>query len=235
MKLLLLAKEPVPGRVKTRLVPPLTFPEAAEVAQAALADSLQAAVGCGADEVVVALDGAPGPWLPAGVRVVPQRGTAFADRLAAAWSDCGGPALQIGMDTPQVSSALLDRCLAALAQDLGSALLGRAADGGWWALGLSRPHERMFRGIPMSTPATGARQWCRLVELGLRPRPLPVLRDVDTWADALAVADQAPAGRFAARVAALRERCGGGAIPVGASLLPAAPAFAQPARVAMAR
>ncbi|MEO5678521.1 MAG: glycosyltransferase, partial [Acidimicrobiales bacterium] len=71
---LVLAKEPVAGRVKTRLCPPLTPAEAAAVAEAALADTLAAVARCGADRLVVALDGAPGPWLPAGFEVIPQRG-----------------------------------------------------------------------------------------------------------------------------------------------------------------
>ena len=72
MDLLVLAKEPIPGRVKTRLCPPCTPAEAARLAAACLADTLEAACAAGADRVLVALDGRPGDWLPPGVRVVGQ-------------------------------------------------------------------------------------------------------------------------------------------------------------------
>ena len=114
MPIIVMAKAPVPGRVKTRLCPPCTAEEAALVAEAALVDTLAAALASSTDRVVLALDGRPGPWLPAGVDVVSQRGSGFGERLAAAWSEIGGPALQIGMDTPQVTPALLDLASAAL-------------------------------------------------------------------------------------------------------------------------
>ncbi len=193
-----MAKAPVAGRVKTRLCPPLTPEEAADVARAALADTLEAAGACGADERVLALDGDPGDWLPAGWRVVPQRGDSFADRLAAAWQDCGGPAVQIGMDTPQVTASLLDDALAHL--DHNDSALGLAPDGGWWALALQRPAVGVFDGVPMSTEATSWHQLRRLRECGLTPTLLPELVDVDTWAEAVAVSAVAPHGSFAATV-----------------------------------
>ncbi|HEX4865631.1 MAG TPA: DUF2064 domain-containing protein, partial [Acidimicrobiales bacterium] len=124
--LLVMAKAPVPGKVKTRLCPPLTPSEAAEVAAAALADTLEAVAGCRADRKILALDGSPGDWIPAGFEVVPQRGDTFNDRLAAAWKHANGPGLQIGMDTPQVTSELLDSCLAATFAPGVTASLGRA-------------------------------------------------------------------------------------------------------------
>ena len=106
-----MAKAPLPGRVKTRLCPPLTSQQAAEVAASALADTLAAVGACGADRRIVALDGPPGDWLPAGFEVIPQRGDGLAARLQAAWRDAAGPGLQIGMDTPQVTAELLDDAL----------------------------------------------------------------------------------------------------------------------------
>ncbi|NEA82606.1 glycosyltransferase, partial [Actinospica acidiphila] len=70
--LLVIAKEPRPGRVKTRLTPPFTPEEAAALAEAALADTLDAVARTPARRRVLVLDGSPGPWLPAGVEVVPQ-------------------------------------------------------------------------------------------------------------------------------------------------------------------
>jgi uncharacterized protein len=193
---LVMAKSPVAGRVKTRLCPPCSPAEAAAVAEAALADTLEAAVQSGAGRTVVALAGAPGPWLPAGVVVVPQAGATFQERLAHAWDAAGGPGVQIGMDTPQVAPALLDEALAAL--DRTDAALGPAVDGGWWALALRRPDPRVFDGVPMSTAETGRRQRARLAALGLSVAALPPLADIDTVEDLRAVASSAPTTRTAA-------------------------------------
>ena len=198
LHVLVMAKEPVPGRVKTRLSPPCTAVQAAELAEAALADTLEAVAACGADRRLLALDGRPGPWLPAGFEVFAQRGHGLDERLAAAWDHAGGPGLQIGMDTPQVTAALLDRCLGRLAAQGATAALGLAEDGGWWALGLRRPDPAVFLGVPMSTRRTGSAQEGRLRQLGHQPVPLPRLRDVDDIDDARAVAQGAPGTRFAA-------------------------------------
>ncbi|MGH9154729.1 MAG: DUF2064 domain-containing protein [Acidimicrobiales bacterium] len=199
MNLLVVARAPVPGRCKTRLCPPCTPHEAAALATAALADTLEAVAALAGDGVrpVLALDGAPGPWLPPGFRVLAQRGRSLDERLANAWDDMGGPGLQIGMDTPQVTPALLRGALAALAHPAADAALGLAADGGWWALGLRRPDWRALIGVPMSTPVTGAAQLRRLRYLGLAVATLPTLRDVDVMADAVAVAADIPDSRFA--------------------------------------
>ncbi|MEU9641793.1 DUF2064 domain-containing protein [Streptomyces sp. NPDC048188] len=195
--LLVIAKEPRPGRVKTRLTPPFTPVEAAALAEAALRDTLAAVAAAPARRRVLVLDGAPGPWLPPGFDVVPQCAGGLDERLADAFAGCTGPALLIGMDTPQVTPALLTA-------DFGNcdACFGPAEDGGFWALGLARPEPALLRGVPMSTPVTGAVQRERLLAAGLRVRDLPPLRDVDTAADARAVAALAPHGRFAARLAA---------------------------------
>jgi glycosyltransferase A (GT-A) superfamily protein (DUF2064 family) len=201
---LVVAKEPVPGRVKTRLCPPLDPVEAARVAEAALADTLDAVARCGADRRVIALDGRPGPWLPAGIEVVPQVRGALGGRLAAAWRRAGGPGLQLGMDTPQVTPSLLDDALGRLVDgDPRTALLGPAEDGGWWALGLRQWSRGVFDGVPMSTAHTGARQADRLRSLGLAVTTLSVLRDIDTAADAVAVAATAPDTRTAGVVRSL--------------------------------
>ncbi|MFD3437816.1 DUF2064 domain-containing protein [Streptomyces sp. NPDC058685] len=194
--LLVIAKEPRPGRVKTRLTPPFTPQEAAELAEAALADTLHTVAATPASRRVLVLDGSPGPWLPAGFDVVPQCAGGLDERLAEAFAGCGGPALLIGMDTPQVTPELLSVDFTDC-----DAHFGPAQDGGFWALGLARPDPALLRGVPMSTAETGAVQRDRLVAAGLRVRDLPCLRDVDTAADAQAVAALAPHGRFAARLA----------------------------------
>lgn len=198
--LAVIAKAPLAGRCKTRLCPPCTPGQAAALAAAALADTLRAVAATPCERRVVVLDGAPGAWLADGVEVVPQRGGGLAERLASAFADIGGPALVIGMDTPQVTPRLLGHALRRLAR--GDAVIGAATDGGYWAIGLRRPDPAAFHGVPMSDPATGAAQRARLRALGLTARELPALRDVDDIDDARAVAALAPQTSFARTLAA---------------------------------
>jgi rSAM/selenodomain-associated transferase 1 len=194
--ILVIAKAPVPGRVKTRLTPPCTPRQAAALAAAALRDTLAAVAGTRrATRRVLVLEGEPGAWLPDGFVVVPQRGDGLAERLAAAFDEAGGPAFLVGMDTPQLTPALLDAGLAAL--DRADAAFGAAYDGGYWGIGLRRPDPAVFHDVPMSDARTAAVQRERLAELELRTALLPPLCDVDTIADARAVAAAAPASRFA--------------------------------------
>ena len=198
--LLVIAKAPVPGRVKTRLTPPCTPEQAAALARAALEDTLAAARSVARDvRRVLVLDGEPGDWLPDGFEVVPQRGDGLAERLAAAFEDAGGPAFLVGMDTPQVTPALLAAGLDAVVG--GEAAFGAALDGGYWGIGLHEPDARVFEDVPMSAGNTGAVQRGRLASLGLRTRTLPPLRDIDTIEDARAVALEAPESRLAAALA----------------------------------
>ncbi|WP_018503875.1 TIGR04282 family arsenosugar biosynthesis glycosyltransferase [Parafrankia discariae] len=215
--LLVIAKEPVPGRVKTRLTPPYSPAEAARLAAAALADTLDAVAAASRTlraRPMVVLDGQPGPWLPPEFTVVGQTDGPFDVRLAAAFDAVHGqPALLIGMDTPQLDQD--DLVAAARRMRAGSdAVLGRALDGGWWALGLRSSDGSLVRGVRTSTAETGAHQRARLRAAGLRVGELAVLRDVDTVADVAPVAALAPGSRFAAVVDDLRPRL---AVPVGAA------------------
>ncbi|MFD8506980.1 DUF2064 domain-containing protein [Streptomyces sp. NPDC059687] len=203
--LLVIAKEPVPGRVKTRLTPPYTPMEAAAIAEAALADTLHTVLKTPARRRVLVLDGAPGPWLPPGFDVLPQGSGGLDERIASAFAHCDrGPALLVGMDTPQLTADLL----MGVGRDEYDAWFGPAADGGFWALGFGEPSraEALVPGVPMSTDHTGAVQRRRLAEAGLNVRDLPVLLDVDTAADAVAVAACCPVGsRFATTLNSLAE------------------------------
>ncbi|MFD8685841.1 DUF2064 domain-containing protein [Streptomyces sp. NPDC059651] len=201
--LLVIAKEPLPGRVKTRLTPPFSPVEAARLAEASLCDTLRTVRGLPAARRTVVLDGAPGAWLPPGIEVVEQGAGGLDERLAAAFGACTGPTLLIGMDTPQITAAHLAPALAPGAWDGCDAWFGPAEDGGFWALGLAEPDPALLRGVPMSVPETGAVQRRRLVDAGLTVRDLPRLRDVDTAADAACVAALAPHGLFAAELARL--------------------------------
>ena len=192
-----MAKAPVVGRVKTRLCPPCDAAQAAAIAQAALEDTLQAALLCG-HPVVLALDGPRGDWLPAGIEVIAQQGLSFNERLASAWLHLADGGVQVGMDTPQITPQLLDDAVRAVS-DSGAAF-GPATDGGWWLLGLARPEPTAFEAIAMSASDTGARQLERLRVLGYHPTILPTLTDIDTWATAVEVGALAAGSRTARAV-----------------------------------
>ena len=203
--LIVIAKAPLPGRAKTRLCPPCTPEDAAALAQAALHDTLAAVAATPASKRVVALEGEAGAWLPAGFEVIVQRGHGLGERLAAAFDDVGEPAFLVAMDTPQLTPALLEIALAALARPGVGAALGPARDGGYWGIGLRRPDRRAFAGVPMSSERTLLSQRTRLQALGIRCAELPTLTDVDTIHSARAVARAAPNTRFAAELAARRH------------------------------
>ena len=199
--LVVIAKAPQPGRSKTRFCPPCTLGQAAELAEAALADTLAAVAAAPAPRRILALDGEPPGWLPAGFELVPQEGSGLGERVGNALLASDGPALVVGMDTPQLTPALLCCAAAQLEAPGVDAVLGPALDGGYWAIGLRVPDPGALEGVPMSSPDTCAAQRRRLRELGLRVSNLPWLRDVDEIADAHAVAAAASRTRFAAALA----------------------------------
>lgn len=197
-----LAKEPVPGRVKTRLVPPLTHEQAAAVACASLSDTLASLHGLQARRRVVALDGAVGPWLPDGWQVVTQPRGGLDQRLTAAFRDAGGGStVVVGMDTPQ----LRPDHIAAFDPMQADACLGLCPDGGYWAIGLRDPAlaAAVIPGVAMSTDQTGAIQLSRLVDARLHVQALDILTDVDTIDTAREVAAIVPGSRFAQVLAAV--------------------------------
>ncbi len=201
--LIVLAKAPVAGRSKTRLTPPCTPPQAAELAEAALRDSCAAVASVDGTRHVLVLEGAPGAWLPAGFDVIPQCNGGLGDRLAHAFASVPGPALLVGMDTPQITGDLLRASLDTLAQPAVDVVLGPAVDGGFWAIGFKQAAPAVFRDVPMSSADTLLHQRRRLAELALRVADLPTLRDVDTISDADDVAAQAPSSHFATALARL--------------------------------
>jgi len=203
--IIVMAKEPVAGKVKTRLCPPCTPEEAAALANALLVDTLAAVQATPAAWRAVALEGNPGTWLPAGFDVVAQRGDGLDERLAAAFEDAGTPAVVIAADTPQVTPGLLGLALATLAEPGVDAVLGPTDDSGYWVLGLWTADPRALVGVPMSSPHTITAQRTRLADLGLRVAELPALRDVDDIADARAVAGDIPNSRFAITLAAIEQ------------------------------
>ena len=124
--------------------------------------------------------------------MIPQTSGTLGDRLDAAFTMVGAPALLVGMDTPQLEPHDVDAAIAALGDPSCDAVLGPAVDGGYWAIGFARPVRGAFRDVPMSTAETFRVQYQRLGTLGLRTTLLPVMRDVDDFGDALEVARLAP-------------------------------------------
>jgi hypothetical protein len=201
--LLVIAKEPLPGRAKTRLCPPCTPEQAATLAGSALRDTLSVVGRTPASRRVLVFEGDAERWCPPGFELVPQRGDGLAERLANAFEDVGGPALLVGMDTPQLTPELLTDGLKALGSGEVDAVFGPTVDGGYWSAGLTTPAREVFEGVPMSEAHTWAAQRARIDRLGLRLRQQPVLRDVDTFTDAQIVARDAPGSHFARALAAL--------------------------------
>jgi len=207
---LVVAKAPVPGLAKTRLAATVGDDAAADIAAAALLDTLDAVAAAPVQARVVALTGD----LAAARRgdeiqccladfiVVEQRGSDFADRLANAHADAaaqapGLPVLQIGMDTPQVTAALLAQSAMTLLTC--DAVLGPARDGGWWVLGVTDAElAACLRSVPMSRSDTGAVTLAALRDTGVGVSLLTELADVDTTADVEAVRREClPDSRFA--------------------------------------
>ncbi len=199
--LLVIAKEPLPGRAKTRLTPPCTDAEAASLAAAALMDTIDVVACTPAGRRILVFDGDPRGFLRDGFELRAQRGQGLGERLAAAFEDVGGPALLVGMDTPQLTSRLLQKGMRALTQPGVDAVLGPALDGGYWSVGFSASAPGAFADVPMSRDCTLARQRGRLAELGLAVHEQAALRDVDTIQDARVVAADAPHTRFATALA----------------------------------
>jgi glycosyltransferase A (GT-A) superfamily protein (DUF2064 family) len=207
---LVVAKAPVPGLAKTRLGSVIGMAAAAEVAAAALLDTLAASEDAfGHRRCHMALTGdltraVRGPEITERLRgwsVFDQVGDSFAERLVAAHGAVGrrtgAPTVQIGMDTPQVTSSQLRQVAATL--DDHAAVLGPAPDGGWWVLALRHPEDaRVLAAVPTSTPETASRTRDALRHRGLAVGTTVGLRDVDTVEDARAVAREIPHSRFAA-------------------------------------
>jgi glycosyltransferase A (GT-A) superfamily protein (DUF2064 family) len=195
--MLVIAKKPIPGRVKTRLIGHCTAEEAAELAYCALLDTLSELREFPCKERVILLDGTAGDWLPTGWRVIDQVKGGLDERLSAGFDAIpDGPALLVGMDTPQLRAGQLD-----FDPDRYDACLGLATDGGFWTIGFADPRRARscIQDVPMSTDRTGAEQLARLRAAGLSVQQLETLTDVDTADSAATVAELAPRTSFARR------------------------------------
>jgi glycosyltransferase A (GT-A) superfamily protein (DUF2064 family) len=220
---LVMAKAPLPGQVKTRLGDHLGHDVAAELAAASLLDTLDTCSGSFAQLHLALAGGLRGAVRAVELRerlggwtVHDQRGVGFAARLANAHDDAGGdgrPVVQIGMDTPHLTADHLHAVADALINPDGvDAVLGPAEDGGWWVLGVTHPRfARPLASVEMSTTRTCADTRAALEAGGARVRMTTTFRDVDTVSDAQHAASAAPSSRFATAWERLRIGDGGAA------------------------
>lgn len=192
----IMAKECVPGRVKTRLHPPFSLEDAARIAQSSLEDTI-AAVGAIDARRVLCVQGALEPI--AGFEQIPQSGGGLDERIADIVDRIDDPVLLIGMDTPQLDPELLRRVVETWPVDV-DAWFGPASDGGFWLLGMRGTDELrpfigdarrgdLVRGVGMSRDDTGAVQRARLTDAGLNVSDLPELTDIDDIDSLRAVAE----------------------------------------------
>lgn len=205
----IVAKECVPGRVKTRLGRTIGMEAAADVAAASLQATMATVRSLPADRRVLLYDGSTPPPASDDFEVLPQTTGDLDVRLGAMFDAMTEPTLLVGMDTPQFSRDLVDEVFGAGAarEPEVDAWFGPASDGGFWALAMREPDGALVRGVPMSRTDTGEQQLAALLRRRLRVGMLPELTDVDELDDALAVAAAIPGSAFDRSLrAALRSR-----------------------------
>ncbi len=181
------AKSPEPGHVKTRLIPILRAGEAAELHEALLLDTLGVVESCA--DVVIAFTPATGRstlerLLGRHRRLLPQGPGDLGDRLARVFEQLcveGKPVLAVGSDCPGLTADRIGSAAAALRRV--DVVLGPALDGGYYLIGLRKPHPELFRNIPWSTPEVLEVTRSCAAEAGLRVELLEPARDLDTPED----------------------------------------------------
>ncbi len=189
---LVVAKAPASGRSKTRLVPPLSPEQAAQLHEALLLDTLDSC-RAEADDVRILYaspdDAAALARLAPGTPLVLQEGRGLADalRLGIAGHVGNGPVAIVSSDVPGMPSGSIAAAFRALAAGA-DVVLGPALDGGYWLIAMREPHDTPFREIPWSTPAVLAVTRQRCADAGLRIIELSAWRDVDTLVDLAFVA-----------------------------------------------
>ena len=225
--LILFAKAPIPGQVKTRLCPPLTPDEAASLHGSFVLDALERSRGiANLDRFLACAPAADHVFFKImeerqGVRLMSQLGEDLGARMThamtVAFSQGYRSVLMVGTDLPTLSPAIYSQALVLLAQhDL---VLGPALDGGYYLVGLTRPLPDLFVGIPWSTGQVLALTRQKADSLGLKTGLLPPHRDVDTIDDLRTLIEeaglgargkrQAPASSLSPRASGLSERTAG--------------------------
>jgi len=190
--LIIFAKEPRPGEVKTRLSPPLSPAAAAQLYHCFIQDILDEMAR--APEVRLAVSFSPDPsqgffrrLAPPGTILFPQKGADLGERMARAFARyfaAGfGPILLRGSDVPDLPAAVVSEATAVLAAGQAQVVLGPATDGGYHLVGLTEPQPALFQG-PVWSSRTVLTDTLRLArQLGLRVHLLDPWPDIDTCDD----------------------------------------------------
>jgi hypothetical protein len=192
--LAVMTKAPQPGQVKTRLTPPLTPNEAAELNKSFLVDTAaaisraaQTSPACGV-AVYTPSDAASAyvDLLPADFILLPQRGESFGDRLYFAAMDlfkCGFASVcLIDSDSPTVPAESFATAVKLLIADTDRLVLGPCEDGGYYLIGINKLHRELFEGIDWSTERVLEQTRQRASEIGIEPKLLSLGYDVDDHA-----------------------------------------------------
>lgn len=193
--LIIFAKEPVAGQVKTRFSPPLSLKEAAELYLCFLKDILEEMGRW--PELHLALAYSPPEarsffqgLAPPATRLFPQEGDDLGTRMARAfdWGFAAGfeVVLLRGSDTPDLPGALLLQAREVMAAGQAEVALGPSPDGGYYLVGLKAPQPELFRGQTWSTAAVLEETLGRAQRLSLRVHLIPSWPDLDTYDDLLA-------------------------------------------------
>jgi rSAM/selenodomain-associated transferase 1 len=205
------AKEPVAGRVKTRLCPPLSAAEAAAFYRCCLEETVATMDGAGFD-LVLFCDGATDYFRHAfpGLKRIPQGEGDLGMRMERALrtllaGGCGAAAL-IGTDTPDLPVALVAEAFAALRQ--ADAVAAPAADGGYVLVGERRHVPELFRDIPWSTAGVLAATRQRAAELAVDFREVGGWEDVDDIASLRRLVARSPASAGARQALGLLAKYG---------------------------
>ena len=190
----IMTKVPEPGKVKTRLTPPLTSAEAAALNICFLRDlscSIAAATQQSPARGVavytpVGREAAYDEILPSGFLMVPQRGDKFGERLALAVTDLlaagFGSVCLINSDSPTVPAANFAEAAKELAKPGDRIVLGPSEDGGYYLIGLKTLHSEVFENIDWSTERVLEQTLMRAQEIGVQMHQLPTGFDVDDQA-----------------------------------------------------
>ncbi|MEK7232538.1 MAG: TIGR04282 family arsenosugar biosynthesis glycosyltransferase [Elusimicrobiota bacterium] len=195
-KLMIFIKAPVPGRVKTRLCPPLSPTQAAALYIAFAKDTLETARNSAGYQVDILYDSSADfpdlRWLEPALPppFFAQRGDDLGTRLEQAFNDTfsrgTGKIIAIGSDTPHIAPAAIERAFSSL--DRADVVLGPAADGGYYLIGLKEPCGFLFQEISWSTVDVVRQTLERAKQRGLKTATLPTLFDVDTISDLVKLA-----------------------------------------------
>ena len=190
--LIIFAKEPRPGQVKTRLSPPLSPEAAAQLYHGFILDILDEMVR--APEVRLAVAFSPPSALdffrriaPPGTNLFPQEGADLGDRMARAFARSFaadfGPVLLRGSDVPDLPAAVVSEARAVLTAGQAQVVLGPATDGGYHLVGLTEPQPALFKGPAWSSSTVLTDTLHLARHLGLRVHLLPPWPDIDTYDD----------------------------------------------------